>query len=66
MLFYLKLGGLLLVDHGGEPLELAPHADGVAVGLDEADVGLHGGALVADPVPGTVLVRVQRALRSIF
>ena len=64
MLFYLKLGRLLLVDHGGEPFELSPHSDGVAVGLDEADVGLHGGALVADPVPRPVLVRVQRALES--
>ena len=55
----LELGRLLLVDHGGEPLELSPHADGVAVGLDEADVGLHSGALVSDPVPRPFLVCVQ-------
>ncbi len=49
-----------LVHHGHKPPELAPQAGWVAVGLDEADVGLHDGPLVLDPIAGAILPSWRR------
>mmetsp|Transcript_58309 Transcript_58309/g.143052 ORF Transcript_58309/g.143052 Transcript_58309/m.143052 type:complete len:327 (+) Transcript_58309:1101-2081(+) len=57
----LELAALLTVDDGHEALELAAHAEGVPVRLDEADVCLNGGGLVHDPRPLRVLVIVDVA-----
>eukprot|EP00964_Phaeocystis_antarctica_P021731 scaffold12080_cov67-Phaeocystis_antarctica.AAC.9 len=47
-----ELAAGLLVDARDEALPLAAHARRVAVGLDESNVRLDGGAFVLDPVAG--------------
>mmetsp|Transcript_15513 Transcript_15513/g.42073 ORF Transcript_15513/g.42073 Transcript_15513/m.42073 type:complete len:299 (+) Transcript_15513:998-1894(+) len=63
---HLELLALLAVHHRHEALELRAHAEGVAVRLNEADVGLHGRGAILDPELLRVLVRRDGAAAEVL